>query len=106
MGNRANLYHYVLIQVNIYVTNSLRWGQTLPRGGLKGKELQSWTTPRECKDQWKMQKNYFQKSAGFLHFYKKLFPRLLTLFVSQNMVSTKPFYGAESLDNISKVFKT
>ena len=26
-----------------------------------------------------MQKNYFQKSAGFLRFYKKLFPRLLTL---------------------------
>ena len=29
-----------------------------------------------------MQKNYFQKSAGFLHFYKKLFPRLLTLQTS------------------------
>ena len=33
-----------------------------------------------------MQKNYFQKSAGFLHFYKKLFPRLLTLQTSADAI--------------------
>ena len=33
-----------------------------------------------------MQKNYFQKSAGFLHFYKKLFPPLLTLQTSADAI--------------------
>ena len=71
MNNRANLYYHVLIQVNMMpilnVTNSLQWVQTQPRGSLKGKEHQRWTTPRECKDQWKVQNNYFKKSGGFIY---------------------------------------
>ena len=57
-----------------------------------GKEHQRWTTPRECKDQWKVQNNYFKKSGGFIHSgainikYNKFFPCLLTLQTSADAI--------------------
>ena len=43
-------------------------------------------TSRKCKDHWKVQSNYFQKSAGFLYTVQTLFPLLLTLQTSADAI--------------------
>ena len=60
MNNEANLYHHLLIQVNMVRTLNVTESHT---ESLKWKGRQRLTTPRECKVQWKEQNNYCQNNA-------------------------------------------